>query len=71
MQNLMTKFVKDESGATAIEYGLIAALIAVAMIAGATAIGDQLNKKFDEVAGAIDSADQDNSTATNSSDSTA
>ena len=53
MQNLMTKFVKDESGAPAIEYGLIAALIAVAMIAGATAIGDQLNSKFDTVAGEL------------------
>ena len=71
MQNLMTKFVKDESGATAIEYGLIAALIAVAMIAGATAIGDQLNKKFDEVAGELDSASDDNDSATNASSSTA
>ena len=53
MQNLMNTFVKDESGATAIEYGLIAALIAVAMIAGATAIGDQLSSKFDTVAGEL------------------
>ncbi|MGB3454846.1 MAG: Flp family type IVb pilin, partial [Litorimonas sp.] len=36
MQNLIKNFVNDESGATAIEYGLIAALVAVAMIAGAT-----------------------------------
>ena len=71
MQNLMNKFVKDESGATAIEYGLIAALIAVAMIAGATAIGDQMNKKFDEVAGALESAASNKTTATNSGASTA
>ncbi|MGB6230384.1 MAG: Flp family type IVb pilin [Litorimonas sp.] len=51
MQNLIKNFVNDESGATAIEYGLIAALIAVAMIAGATALGDQINAKFDNVAG--------------------
>ena len=65
MQNLMTKFVKDESGATAIEYGLIAALIAVAMIAGATAIGDQLNQKFDDVAGELKGATDDNDTVSN------
>jgi len=46
-------YLQDESGATAIEYGLIAALIAVGMIAGATAIGDQVNAKFDSVAGEV------------------
>lgn len=64
MQNLFTRFIEDESGATAIEYGLIAALIAVGMIAGATAIGDQLNNKFDSVAGTIKSESNVN-TATN------
>ena len=39
MQNLFTRFIEDESGATAIEYGLIAALISIAMIAGAKNIG--------------------------------
>ena len=53
MQNLFSKFSNDESGATAIEYGLIAALIAVALIAGATAVGDQVNEKFDVVAGEL------------------
>ena len=53
MQNLFTKFSNDESGATAIEYGLIAALIAVALIAGATAVGDRVNEKFDVVAGEL------------------
>ena len=38
--------MKDESGATAIEYGLIAALISVALIAGATTLGGALNSQF-------------------------
>jgi len=46
MLNLMNRFAKDESGATAIEYGLIATLIAVALIAGASALGTQLNAVF-------------------------
>lgn len=56
MQNLVTRFIKDESGATAIEYGLIAALISVALIAGAKAIGTNLNAKFDSVASAVSGA---------------
>ena len=60
MQNLFNKFVKDESGATAIEYGLIAALIAVALIAGATALGDSINDKFNEVSDTLDAAENDN-----------
>ena len=50
MTNLVLRFAKDESGATAIEYGLIAALIALAIITGATAVGTQLNAKFKAVA---------------------
>lgn len=46
MSNLIARFVKDESGATAIEYGLIAALIAVAIIGGASMVGSQLSAKF-------------------------
>lgn len=46
MLNLINRFAKDESGATAIEYGLIATLIAVAIITGATALGTQLNAVF-------------------------
>ena len=46
MKNLVAKFASDESGATAIEYGLIAALIAVAMIVGATQVGDAIDTKF-------------------------
>ncbi len=49
MKTLMNRFVKDESGATAIEYGLIAALISVALITGATALGDKLNTAFTDL----------------------
>jgi pilus assembly protein Flp/PilA len=46
---MFARFLKDESGATAIEYGLIAALIAVAIITGATTLGSNLNAKFDAI----------------------
>ena len=44
--NLISRFVRDESGATAIEYGLIAALIAVVSITGVTAVGTKLSTTF-------------------------
>jgi pilus assembly protein Flp/PilA len=47
MLKFFARFRKDESGATAIEYGLIAALISVALIAGASTLGDALNNTFD------------------------
>ena len=50
MKNLVSRFMNDESGATAIEYGLIATLIGVAIIAGATALGTTLNDTFQGVA---------------------
>lgn len=50
------KLFKDESGATAIEYGLIAALIAIVIITGITAVGTALNTKFGEVATTVGSA---------------
>lgn len=50
MTKLMNRFVADESGATAIEYGLIAALIAVAIIAGARTLGTTLSAKFSSIA---------------------
>jgi pilus assembly protein Flp/PilA len=53
MQNLVKRFVKDESGATAIEYGLIAALIAVGIIAAAKALGAQISATFNAVATAM------------------
>ncbi|WP_210254981.1 Flp family type IVb pilin [Methylocapsa sp. S129] len=45
------RFVANESGATAIEYALIASLIAVAIIVSLTALGTQLNSTFNEVSG--------------------
>ena len=50
MQNLVTRFIKDESGATAIEYGLMAALIALAIITGAGALGTAIDTQFTEAA---------------------
>jgi pilus assembly protein Flp/PilA len=49
MQNQIERFVKDESGATAIEYGLIAALIAVGIIAAARGLGSQIGDTFNTV----------------------
>ena len=49
-------FAKDESGATAIEYGLIAALVGVAIIVGATALGTSLNDLFNSISGTLDGA---------------
>jgi pilus assembly protein Flp/PilA len=50
MNKLISRFVRDESGATAIEYGLIAALIAVVIIGVLTTIGGNLTTKFQAVA---------------------
>jgi pilus assembly protein Flp/PilA len=49
MKNLFVRFMKDDSGATAIEYGLIAAGIAVAIIAVVNTLGTKLNTKFDSI----------------------
>lgn len=49
MTNLFSRFVRDESGATAIEYGLIAALIAVVVIGAVTAVGTNLTGTFGKV----------------------
>ncbi|WP_395687916.1 Flp family type IVb pilin [Aestuariivirga sp.] len=46
-------FLSDESGATAIEYGLIATLIAVAIITSVTLLGNNLNAQFSAIANAI------------------
>ena len=46
MKNLVSRFMKDESGATAIEYGLIAAGISVAIITVVNGLGGKLNEKF-------------------------
>ena len=49
MSTFVTKFLNDESGATAIEYGLIAALIAVVIITAVTALGSTIKTKFNAV----------------------
>ena len=53
VRQLLSRFVKDRSGATAIEYGLIAAGIAVAIIATVQALGTNLNTTFSTVSTAI------------------
>ncbi len=53
MTKLVSRFIKDESGATAIEYGLIAALISVALITGASALGNKLNLMFNSLSNTI------------------
>jgi pilus assembly protein Flp/PilA len=49
MSKLFVRFVKDESGATAIEYGLIAAGISLAIIAVVNGLGSNLNDKFTSI----------------------
>ncbi len=56
MKNLVMRFVKDEDGATAIEYGLIAALIAVGIITAAGLLGDQLTATFDYITAELKTA---------------
>ncbi|HVW72375.1 MAG TPA: Flp family type IVb pilin [Rhizomicrobium sp.] len=51
--NLISRFVRDESGATAIEYGLIAALIAVVIITALTTVGSSLTAKFTAVSNGL------------------
>ncbi len=53
MQTHIMRFIRDESGATAIEYGLIAAGIAVAIIATVQALGSNLNATFTSVSTAL------------------
>jgi pilus assembly protein Flp/PilA len=54
--NLIQRLIKDESGATAIEYGLIAGLVAVAIIAALTALGGSLDSLFTNVSDTVDAA---------------
>ena len=51
--SIIKRFAKDESGATAIEYGLIAGLISVIIIGVLTSIGTKLNTKFTSVSNAL------------------
>jgi pilus assembly protein Flp/PilA len=54
MKTFFARFAQDESGATAIEYGLIAALIGVAIVSAAGAVGDSLNTLFTDVKTELD-----------------
>jgi pilus assembly protein Flp/PilA len=51
--NFVRKFIANEKGATAIEYGLIAALIAIAAIGAMTSLGENLGTTFNEVSNAL------------------
>lgn len=53
MRGFLTNFIRDESGVTAIEYGLIAALIAVVCIAVWTTIGTKLSTQFNTISTSI------------------
>jgi len=57
MTKIFARFMKDESGATAIEYGLIAALISVALITGATTLGSTLDTQFQDLSTKMTTAD--------------
>ncbi|HBC07886.1 MAG TPA: Flp family type IVb pilin [Rhodospirillaceae bacterium] len=56
MKTTIIKLLKDESGATAIEYGLIAALVSVAAIGALTTMGESLETMFTTVSGKLDEA---------------
>lgn len=53
MHSLLTSFIRDEAGATAIEYGLIVALIAVVIVTAVTNLGTKLNTAFKTVGNKI------------------
>ncbi|MBS0410073.1 MAG: Flp family type IVb pilin [Proteobacteria bacterium] len=53
MSKILARFMRDESGATAIEYGLIVALIAVVIITAVTTVGSNLNTSFTSVGNSI------------------
>jgi len=58
MLTLFNRFINDESGATAIEYGLIAALIAVAVVTAVSAVGTELTGTFEKVATELTAANK-------------
>jgi pilus assembly protein Flp/PilA len=53
MRHLFHRFLDDQSGVTAIEYGLIAGLIAVVIIGAVTTLGTHISAKFTTIAGAL------------------
>ncbi|MGO4571827.1 Flp family type IVb pilin [Microvirga sp. 2TAF3] len=56
MKSLVTRFVKDESGATAIEYGLIAGLVSIVIITGLNIAGPKLKSVFEQIGNALPNA---------------
>ena len=56
MKNMIHKFFREEEGATAVEYGLMVALIAVVIIGAVTTLGTNLSSKFDSVATSVQGA---------------
>lgn len=52
----LRSFLRDEQGATAIEYGLIAALVSVVIIGGLTLLGGKLDAMFESIAGKLNPA---------------
>lgn len=55
MKSTISKFLADQSGATAIEYGLIAAIIGVGLIAALTGLKNNLSGKFNEIGSSLNS----------------
>jgi pilus assembly protein Flp/PilA len=53
MQKLFARFAKDESGATAVEYGMIVALIAAVIVGTVTTLGGQVNTAFGTIVAAL------------------
>ena len=67
MTSHLSRFAKDESGATAIEYGLIAALVSVAIIAAVTSLGEQLSNTFESISSALGGTNASSTTNTGGS----
>jgi len=57
LKTLLVRFARNESGATAIEYALIASLVSVAIVAGAMALGSALDSSYQSVADAVPAVD--------------
>jgi len=53
MTNFLSRFIKDESGATAIEYGLLAAIMGIGIVAGLTSLRDALGTQFSNTSTAL------------------
>ena len=58
--SIFKKFLADESGATAIEYGLVAALISIGVIAASSSLGNTVSNTFNDVTTAVDEAGEGN-----------